>query len=204
MTPATLDRRDVLARIFPDADAYLFITGLAGPARDAAGLTQDGPLTFTMAGAMGAATSMGLGVALSAPERKVAVVTGDGELLMNVGSLATVATVAPANLTIVCIDNGCHGETGGQHGHTSHHTNLELMARGAGFASTMTVETPSQLAASAAFVKEAPGPRFIQVRVTEGPPTAFKRNLDPAECRIRFRAAYQASLAAAPIGIPAR
>ncbi len=187
MTPATLDRRDVLSQLFPAPDDFLFISGLAGPARDVAALTDDGPNLFSMAGAMGAATSMGLGVALSAPTRQVAVVTGDGELLMNVGSLATVATARPENLTIICIDNGCHGETGGQTGHTSHFTNLELMAKGAGIASTRTIETESQLSEGAAFIAEAPGPRFIQVRVADGPPTAYARNFDLADCRIRFR-----------------
>jgi phosphonopyruvate decarboxylase len=187
MTPATLDRREVLSQLFPDQKEYLFISGLAGSARDAAALTDDGANLFTMAGTMGAATCMGLGVAMSAPERKVAVITGDGELLMNIGSLATVATISPANLSIVCIDNGCHGETGGQNGHTSNKTNLELMARGAGIISTMTVVTESDLTDAATFLTEAPGPRFIQVRVMDGPPADYKRNMDPAECRVRFR-----------------
>jgi len=194
MTPATLDRREVLPVIFPNQEEYLFITGLAGSARDSAGLTEDGVNLFTMAGAMGAATSMGLGVAMSAPDRKVAVVTGDGELLMNVGSLATVATVAPANLSIVCIDNGCHGETGGQTGHTSNKTNLEMMAKGAGIASTMVVETEGDLAKAAAFLNDAPGPRFVHVRVLDGAPTSYKRNMDLAECRLRFRDSYLASV----------
>ena len=94
MTPATLDRREVLSHIFPNPNDYLFITGLAGSARDTSGLTKDGNNTFTMAGAMGAAASMGLGVAMSAPNKKVVVITGDGELLMNIGSLVTVATIA--------------------------------------------------------------------------------------------------------------
>lgn len=191
MREPTLDRRTVLARIFPDPDRYLFISGLAGPARDVAGLTKDGANAFLMAGAMGAATSMGLGVALSAPDRKVAVVTGDGELLMNIGSLVTVASMAPANLSIICIDNGCHGETGGQTGHTSRSANLDLIARGAGFTSSTVVETEADLEKAATFLETMPGPRFIQVRVTDGPPTAFKRNFNMAESRLRFRSSYR-------------
>ena len=118
------------------------------------------------------------------------VITGDGELLMNLGSLAAIATVAPPNLSIICLDNGCHGETGGQPGHTSHRTNLEMMAQAAGFPATMTIETEEALPAGRAFLTSAAGPRFIQVRVSNGPPTAYKRNLDPAECRSRFRSAY--------------
>ncbi len=189
----TLDRRDVLATLFPSTEDILFITGLAGSARDAAGLTEDADNLFTMAGTMGAAVSMGLGVALSAPDKQVAVITGDGELLMNIGSLATVATMAPGNLSIVCIDNGCHGETGGQTGHTSGRTDLSLMAEGAGLSSVMVVESLDQMEAAAKFFIDAPAPRFLQVRVTDGPPTDFKRNMNPAQCRTRFRNAYLGS-----------
>ncbi|NQU60811.1 MAG: thiamine pyrophosphate-binding protein [Rhodospirillales bacterium] len=186
----TLDRRDILSVLFPAPDDYLFVSGLAGSAKDAAGLTEDGANLFTMAGTMGAAVPMGLGVALSSPEAQVAVITGDGEMLMNIGSLATVATMAPKNLTIVCIDNGCHGETGGQTGHTSNNTDLALIGQGAGLASTMTANTPKDLAEAAKFLAEAAGPRLLVVRVTDGPPTAFVRNMDPTECRLRFRQAY--------------
>jgi phosphonopyruvate decarboxylase len=189
MTAPTLDRRDVLSVLFPKPDEYLFVSGLAGSARDAAGLTGDGANLFTMAGTMGAAVPMGLGIALSAPEARVAVITGDGEMLMNVGSLATVATMAPGNLSIVCIDNGCHGETGGQPGHTSMNTDLALIGQGAGLASVMTVHTAEDLAEGAKFLTEATGPRLLVVRVTDGPPAAFVRNMDPAECRLRFRRA---------------
>lgn len=190
MTEPTLDRREVLPVIFPAPEDYLFVSGLAGPARDAAGLTDDGDNLFTMAGTMGAAVSMGLGVALSAPQRQVAVIAGDGELLMNVGALATVASMAPDNFTIVCIDNGRHQETGGQRGHTARRTDLARMAEGAGLASVMTITGPGELAAAAKFVAEAPAPRFLLARVTDGPPTAYRRNFDPVECRLRFRKAY--------------
>ena len=185
-----LDRRDVLPVLFPRPKDTLFVTGLAGSARDAAGLTDDGANLFAMAGAMGAAVPMGLGLALSAPEARVAVITGDGEMLMNVGSLATVATLAPQNLSIVCIDNGGHGETGGQPGHTAIRTDLALMGKGAGLASTMTANTAKDFAEGAKFLIEAAAPRLLVVRVTDGPPTAYVRNMDPAECRLRFRQAY--------------
>jgi phosphonopyruvate decarboxylase len=185
-----LDRRIVLSRLFPSTDEILFISGLAGPARDAAELTDDSDHLFTMAGTMGAAVPMGLGVALSAPESRVVVITGDGELLMKIGSLATVATTAPENLSIVCIDNGRHGETGGQIGHTSHRTDLAKMADGAGLASTMVLDADDQMDAAAKFLVAAPAPRFLLVRVSDGPPADYKRNFDPAYCRIKFRDAY--------------
>ena len=85
MTPAVLDRRKVLSQLFPNPDDYLFVTGLAGSARDTAGLTKDGTNLFTMAGAMGAATSMGLGVAMSAPNEKNSILSFMTKLLMNIG-----------------------------------------------------------------------------------------------------------------------
>ena len=91
MTEVTLNRIGALPKIFPNPDDYLFVTGLAGPARDAAALTNDGANMFTMAGCMGAAMTMGLGMALGAPDREVVVIAGDGEMMMNIGSLATIA-----------------------------------------------------------------------------------------------------------------
>jgi thiamine pyrophosphate-dependent acetolactate synthase large subunit-like protein len=187
---ATIDRQGVLASLFPSTGNILFIAGLAGSARDAAGLTNDGDNLFTMAGCMGAAVPMGLGVALCAPEKQVVVITGDGELLMNIGSLASVATMGPENFSIVCIDNGCHGETGGQTGHTSMRTDLAKIAEGFGLATVMVVETQDELEAGTKFLSGAKSPRFLQVRVTDGAPTDFKRNLDPVQCRSRFRKAY--------------
>lgn len=190
MTDITLDRRNLLSELIPNPDHFLMISGLAGASKDAAAFTDDSANLFTMAGTMGASVSMGLGVALSAPTKNVIVFAGDGELMMNVGSLATVASMMPANLSIVCIDNGCHGETGGQKGHTARRTNLALMAEGAGLPSVMTIQTPEEIAQAAAFIAEAPGPRFLWARVMNSPPAAYKRNFDLAECRQRFRDAY--------------
>ena len=135
MTEPSLDRREVLSALFPDPGEYLMLAGLAGSARDAAALTGEADYLFAFGGAMGGAVPMGLGMALAAPDRKVAVVTGDGELLMNAGALATVASTMPENLSIVCIDNGRHGETGGQLGHTARRTDLAKIAEGAGLPS---------------------------------------------------------------------
>ena len=190
MLERTLDRRDVVPALFPDPGKYLMISGLAGSSKDAAALTDDGDNLFTMAGAMGAAVSMGLGVALSAPQERVAVLTGDGELMMGVGSLATVASMMPDNLSIICIDNGEHAETGGQMGHTSRRTNLALMAEGAGIASVLTLEKADQLDDAVRFLENATGPRFLWVRVKSGPAAAYKRNFKLDECRLKFRDAY--------------
>jgi len=189
-SPGTIDRRELLPHLFPDPGNWLFVSGLAGASRDAAALTDDGANLYTMAGTMGAAVPMGLGIALSAPERKVAVINGDGEMLMGLGSLVTVAGAGPRNLTIVCEDNAMHGETGGQKGHTAGVTDLEAIARGAGISSTLAISQPGEIAEAAAFIAEAPGPRFLLVRVLPTPPCDYKRDMDLAACRIRFRDAY--------------
>lgn len=191
-TDATIDRRALLEELFPTPERYILIAGLAGAARDVAGYTREAENVLTLGGAMGGAVPMGLGVALSAPDERVAVVTGDGELLMNVGALATVASAQPENLTIVCLDNGAHGETGGQAGHTSVRTDLAVMAQGAGVPSVMSVTDAADFEAARSFIEDAPGPRFLCVRIMAGPPTAYTRNWDLAECRLRFRNAYLA------------
>ena len=187
MVDAVLDRREFLPKLFPNPSEYLMVSGLAGASRDAAALTSEADNIFTMGGAMGAAVSIGLGMALCSPNRKVAVITGDGELMMNIGSLATVATAAPQNLSIICIDNGQHGETGGQKGHTAERTDLELMAKGAGIPATLTIARPEELEAAARFLTESPAPRFLWARVLPGPPSDWKRNWNLADCRTRFR-----------------
>ncbi|MEM7744647.1 MAG: thiamine pyrophosphate-dependent enzyme [Pseudomonadota bacterium] len=187
---ANIDRRELLTQLFTQPQDWLFVSGLAGASKDAAALTGDAPNLYSMAGTMGAAVPMGLGLALSAPDQNVAVITGDGELLMGIGSLITVASAAPQNLTIVCIDNSMHGETGGQKGHTSATADLEQIARGSGIASTQVISQAEEIAAATDFLVSAPGPRFLVARVLPTPPSAFKRNMDMATCRVRFREAY--------------
>jgi hypothetical protein len=112
-----LDRRDAVPALIGRHEDFLIVSGLAGTSRDVAALTGDGAHTYTMAGAMGGACMIGLGLALARPDRRVLVVTGDGELLMNVGALATIAVMNAPNLAIVCVDNGHYGETGYQKSH---------------------------------------------------------------------------------------
>src|SRR5579871_2920546 len=96
-----LDRRMAVPKLIGRHQDFLFVTGLAGTARDIAALTHDGAHIYTMAGAMGGATMIGLGLALARPDKRVLVATGDGELLMNVGSLAAIAVLNPPNLAIL-------------------------------------------------------------------------------------------------------
>lgn len=190
MTDITLDRRTLLPELIPNPEKYLLVGGLAGSAKDLAAYTKESENQITLGGAMGGAVPLALGMALSAPEEQVIVVTGDGELIMSLGALATVASMMPDNLTIMCFDNGVHGETGGQPGHTSRRTNLAKVAEGSGIPSVMTVQTAEDLPKARAFLEDAPAPRFLWVRVKAGPPTDYRRNWNFDECRVKFRNAY--------------
>ena len=184
-----LDRREAIPALIGSHQDFLFVAGLAGTSRDIAALTADGAHIYTMAGAMGGACMMGLGLALARPDKRVLVVTGDGELLMNVGALATIAVMNPPNLAIVCVDNGHYGETGYQQSHTSLGVDLEKIAAGAGIQLTRTIEAADDLAAGGRLIREANATAFVLLRVRPTEPPSFKRVMDPAFCRDRFRAA---------------
>ena len=184
-----LDRNEAVPQLIGRHEDFLIVAGLAGTARDLTFLSGDAPHVFALAGAMGSATSMGLGLALARPDHRVLVVTGDGELLMNVGTLATVAVMNPPNLAIVCVDNGRYGETGWQTSHTSLGVDLEQMAIGAGIRTTRCVTRPDEIPEASRLIRDGNGTSFVLMRVkpTESPP--HKRDLDPATERHRFRAA---------------
>ncbi len=184
-----LDRRTALPALIGRHQDFLFVAGLAGTSKDIAALTDDGAHVYTMAGAMGGATMIGLGLALARRDRKVVVVTGDGELLMNLGSLATIAVMNPPNLAIVCVDNGYYGETGYQQSHTSLGVDLERIAAGSGIRRTMTVGVESEIASGARLIREGNGASFVLLRVKPTDPPAYKRDFDPSACRVRFRSA---------------
>ena len=126
-----LQRRAVVARILAARGDALVVTGLGSTTYDvfAAG---DSPLTFYLWGAMGAAAMIGLGLAHAQPLRRVVVLTGDGEMLMGLGSLATIGAERPKNLSVVVIDNERYAETGMQRTHTGRGVDLAGIARAAG------------------------------------------------------------------------
>jgi phosphonopyruvate decarboxylase len=184
-----LDRCQAVPALVGRHEDFLIVTGLAGAARDVAALTGDGAHIYAMAGAMGAAAMMGFGLALAQAERRVLVVTGDGELLMNIGALATIAVADRPNLSIICVDNGHYGETGYQKSHTSLGVDLEKMAIGAGFKITRTVTREDELLSASKLIREANGTAFVCLRVKASNPPSYRRLLDPAACRNRFRSA---------------
>jgi thiamine pyrophosphate-dependent acetolactate synthase large subunit-like protein len=174
----SLERRAVVARLLRDRDRLLVVTGLGSPSYDvhAAG-DHDG--NFYLWGAMGAAALVGLGLAQAKPDRTVMVVTGDGEQLMGLGGLATIALAAPANLVIVVLDNGHYGETGMQRSHTGLGIDLASIARAAGFAGAVTVTDQAGLESAAQSIRErASGPRLYVVKVK---PENLPRSLPPRD-----------------------
>lgn len=190
MSDFVLDRQVVIPQIIENPHDYLIVTGLAGTARDIAHLCgADAANYYTMAGAMGGAVPMGLGLALARPDKRVLCVTGDGELLMNVGALACVAVMNPSNFGIICVDNGHYGETGNQLSHTGHSTDLAMMAAGAGIKQVRTVQEEGEIAGAAEMVKGGNATFFVHLKVNDGPPASIKRSLDANYTKTAFRKA---------------
>jgi thiamine pyrophosphate-dependent acetolactate synthase large subunit-like protein len=152
-----MKRREVVRQLLKNRKNLLVVAGLGSTAWDitAAG---DSPLSFPMWGAMGQAAMMGLGLALAQPKRRVLVITGDGEMLMGLGSLATIGAQKPANLTVVVIDNERYGETGMQQTHTADGVDLNGVARACG----LNIVDMKDLAS--AIHKDA-GPHFRAIKV---------------------------------------
>ncbi len=185
---ATLHRRDVVRELLVERGELLVVAGLGSTAWDctAAG---DHDLTFPLWGAMGQAAMMGLGLALARPDRRVLVLTGDGEMLMGMSSLATIGVQRPANLTVVVIDNGRYGETGMQHTHTAHGVDLAAVARASGFADARTVNAAGELAALREAIQAQPGPNFASVKVRAEKVPIDLPPRDGALLKARFRRA---------------
>ena len=152
-----IHRREAVKKLLEKRGDLLVVAGLGSTAWDctAAG---DSPLTFPLWGAMGQAAMMGLGLALAQPRRRVLVITGDGEMLMGLGSLATIGVQKPTNLSVVVIDNERYGETGMQETHTAHGVDLCGVARACGL-NIFTFE------GRRAAIHERPGPNFAVVKV---------------------------------------
>ena len=184
-----LDRCEALPALIGRHEDFLIVAGLAGTARDIAALTENAANGFAMGGAMGGACMIGLGLALARPDKRVLVATGDGELLMNLGALATIAVLNPANLAILCVDNGHYGETGYQKSHTSLGVDLEKIAAGSGIKRTRTLASDAELAEGGRMLRDGNGTDFIVLKVKPDDPPPYKRNMDPASCRVRFRGA---------------
>src|SRR6201994_3490240 len=139
-----LERRSVVSALLEGRKDAVVVGGLGASTYDIAA-AGDHDRNFYLWGAMGGAVMIGLGVALAQPKLPVVVITGDGEMLMGMGSLATVGLQKPKNLTIVVLDNEVYGETGGQASHTGTVADLVGVAKACGIADAQTLETMSAI-----------------------------------------------------------
>ncbi len=184
-----LDRRVAVKTLLDMQGDVLIVAGLAGAKGDVVAAVGDDPRVFGFGGAMGAAASMGLGLALAQPEKRVIVVTGDGELLMNVGTLATIAVANPANLGIICVDNEHYGETGFQRSHTGLGTDLATMAQGGGIGAVRTVRETDELADAGEMLRNSNGAAFVLLKVAVNEPPKMRTVWDASWHKNRFREA---------------
>ncbi len=186
--PNTLDRRAVVATLLAERGDLLVVAGLGAPNWDATA-AGDHPHNIPLWGAMGSAAMVGLGLALAQPQRSVLVVTGDGELLMGLGSLATIGVQRPANLTVAVLDNEAYGETGMQATHTAHGIDLAVIASGCGFKRSETIREMEGVEALRVRLKARQGPLFAQIKIAAGTPPRVMPPRDGALLKNRFRAA---------------
>jgi len=185
-TTMKLERREVVRELMKDRGDLVVIAGLGSPGYDlfAAG---DHHGNFYLWGAMGGAAMIGLGLAFAQRNRPVLVLTGDGEQLMGLGSLATVAAQKPENLSIVVLDNGHYAETGMQKSHTGLGIDLHRMAEAAGFKAREVVAMQEVAALRREIAQATGGPRFATIRISaEDTPRALSER-DGVFQKTRFR-----------------
>jgi thiamine pyrophosphate-dependent acetolactate synthase large subunit-like protein len=185
---AALDRRAAVATLLNERGDLLVVAGLGSPSYDvhAAG---DTDANYYLWGAMGAAALVGLGLAQARPDRKVLVITGDGEQLMGLGGLATMAVAKPKNLVVAVVDNGHFGETGMQESHTARGIDLAQVAAACGFVEARTISDMAGVEdARAALHRATDGPRFFLLKVkAENLPRSMPPR-DAVHLKNRFRA----------------
>lgn len=182
------DRREFVAKLLAATPDALVVTGLGSPSYDvfAAG---DRDKNYYLWGAMGGATSLGLGLALAQPDKSVVVVTGDGEQLMGIGSLGSIAVKQPKNLTIVVLDNGHFGETGMQRSHSSLGADLVGIAKGFGISDAFSTNSVDLVGEIAQGINARRGLAFVQVFIEADEPPRALPPRDGPFIKNRFRAA---------------
>jgi thiamine pyrophosphate-dependent acetolactate synthase large subunit-like protein len=160
-----LERRGVVSALLEGRKDAIAVGGLGASTYDIAA-AGDHDRNFYLWGAMGGAVMIGLGLALAQPDLPVVVITGDGEMLMGMGSLATVGLQQPKNLTIVVLDNEVYGETGGQASHTGANTDLVGVAKACGITDVRSLATMAEITIFAAEMQNvSAGPRFASIKI---------------------------------------
>jgi thiamine pyrophosphate-dependent acetolactate synthase large subunit-like protein len=161
-----LVRRDFVKQLLTDRGELLVVSGLGSATYDVAA-AGDHPLNFYLWGAMGGTAMIGLGLALARPDRRVAVLTGDGDMLMGLGSLATIGVKQPKNLVIVVLDNAHYGETGMQPSHTKAGIDLVAAALACRFNHARAVSRIEEAAEVRALLHTGEGPILVSARISE-------------------------------------
>jgi thiamine pyrophosphate-dependent acetolactate synthase large subunit-like protein len=186
-----MDRRDFVRELLIDRRDLLVVCGLGSATYDVAA-AGDHPLNFYLWGAMGGAAMIGLGLALAQPGRRVAVITGDGDMLMGFGSLATIGVKQPKNLVIVVLDNAHYGETGMQPSHTDCGVSLAAVARACGFAAVFDIADATALDEFAARLARFDRTMFARVAIRADEPPRVLPSRDGVYLKTRFRRAIGA------------
>ena len=189
-----MQRRTVVAALLENRPTNMVVvSSLGNPTWDVASVG-DHALNFNFIGAMGQAGPFALGLAMARPEKRIVLFVGDGELLMSLGVLATIANQAPANLAVVALDNESYVETGSQPSATAGPTDLEAVARACGFVHTRAVVDETPLDDIRVMVWEGEGPLFVNIKiVAEALPLVFPYSFDGAMAMNRFRGAVNDS-----------
>jgi thiamine pyrophosphate-dependent acetolactate synthase large subunit-like protein len=183
-----LKRRPLVKYLLEDRPQNLLAVSSIGSSTWDLTASGDDARNFCFIGAMGQAGPFALGLAMSQADKRVVLFAGDGETLMGLGVLATIANQAPSNLAIVVMDNESYVETGAQPTATAGPTNLEIVAQGCGIADTRTVTEESEKESLREMVRNAPGPVFANVKIVrEALPLVFPHSFDGAVAITRFR-----------------
>lgn len=183
-----LDRRETVARLLRDRGDLLVVTGLGSATYDVAAAGDD-PRNFYLWGAMGGAAAMALGLSLAQPDRPVAAITGDGEMLMGLGTLATIGAKRPANLSVIVLDNERYGETGAQPTATAHGVDLTGVARSCGIEAPDDIRDMNGVGTLAERLKRTDGPLFANIKIDARDYPRVLPARDGAWLRSRFREA---------------
>jgi thiamine pyrophosphate-dependent acetolactate synthase large subunit-like protein len=193
MEQVMLDRREFVQELLVGRKDLLVVSGLGSPTYDVAACG-DHPLNFYLWGAMGGAAMIGLGLALAQPARRVLVLTGDGEALMGLGSLATIGIKQPGNLVIIVLDNQHYGETGMQPSHTRAGVDLVAVARACRFTDGLYVSEIGAAGRVRDLVHNGGGPILVQARIANDEAPRVLPIRDGRAIKLRFTEALSSTM----------
>lgn len=189
MGEVMLPRRDAIRELLRERGRLVVVSGLGSPTYDVASVA-DHERNFYLWGAMGSAVPVGFGLALARPRERIVVVTGDGEMLMGLGALATVGACRPSNLAIVVFDNEHYGETGMQSSHTGSGCDLVGVARACGIPDAFEVREAEQVAELRNNIHHAARTLFACVKIAADEPPRIMPSRDAVELKLRLQRVF--------------